>query len=176
MAGGFYTLYALRAHGAQPWYVGLFTTITLAGQLAGSLALGWLADRAGHRLVIAIGAVAMGGASLMALGAPSLPLFSLVFAAAGVHQAAIHVSALNVLLEFAPVESERPVYVGLGTTMLAPVAFLAPLVAGVMVDGWGFAAVFSTAAAASVLAVALLLGRVRDPRQAARSGARGERP
>ncbi len=75
-----------------------------------------------------------------------------------------------------PVESERPVYVGLGTTMLAPVAFLAPLVAGVMVDGWGFAAVFSTAAAASVLAVALLLGRVRDPRHAARSGARGERP
>ena len=176
MAGGFYTVYALRGHGAQPWHVGLFTTITLAGQLAGSFVLGWLADRAGHRLVIAIGAVAIGGASLMALGAPSLPLFTLVFAAAGVHQAAIHVSGLNVLLEFAPDESERPVYVGLGTTMLAPVAFLAPLVAGVMVDGWGFASVFATAAAASLLGVALLLGRVRDPRHAARPGAHGARP
>lgn len=176
MAGGFYTVYALQAHGAQPWHVGLFTTITLGGQLAGSLVLGWLADRAGHRLVIAIGAVAIGGASLMALGAPSLPLFTLVFAAAGVHQAAIHVSNLNVLLEFAPVESERPVYVGLGTTMLAPVAFLAPLAAGVMVDGWGFPSVFATAAAASLLGVALLLGRVRDPRHAARARAHRARP
>ncbi len=172
MGSGFYTVYALRAHDAQSWHVGLFTTIMLAGQLVGSLALGWLADRAGHRIVIAIGALAMGSASVLALAAPSLPLFSLVFAAAGVNHAAIHVSNLNVLLEFAPAESERPVYVGLGTTTLAPVVFAAPLAAGAMVDGWGFAAVFLTAAASSVLGVALLLGRVSDPRHAARAGAR----
>ena len=166
-------MYALQAHEARVWHVGLFTAVMLGGQLVGSLVLGWLADRAGHRLVIAVGAAAMTCASLTALVAPSLLLYGPVFALAGIHQAAIHVSSLNVLLEFAPSADERPTYVGLGTTTLAPVVFVAPLLAGVMVDAWGFASIFVTATVASALALGLLVARVRDPRAALPLRARG---
>jgi predicted MFS family arabinose efflux permease len=54
--------------------------------------------------------------------------------------------------------------VGLGTTLLTPVAFGAPLVAGLMADAFGFPAVFAAAALGAVAAMALLLGRVREPR------------
>ncbi len=164
MAGGFYTVYALRAHGAAAWHVGAFTAVFLAGQSVGNVGLGWLADHAGHRLVIMIGVAATVAANLVALGAPSLPLFSLVFALSGVQVAAVHVSSLNVLLEFAPGVDERPTYVGLGTTSLAPVAFAAPLLAGVLVDATGFVPVFSLAALSGLVGLGLLLTRVHDPR------------
>jgi MFS family permease len=99
------------------------------------------------------------------LAAPSLELFIVVFVLQGVHLAAVNVSGLNVLLEFAPTPAARPTYVGLGTTLLTPVAFGAPLVAGMMADAFGFPVVFVTAAAGSAAGLGLLLGRVREPRR-----------
>jgi predicted MFS family arabinose efflux permease len=69
-----------------------------------------------------------------------------------------------VLLEFAPGPAARPTYVGLGTTLLTPVAFGAPLVAGLMADTLGFRAVFATAAMGAMVALALLIARVQEPR------------
>ena len=57
MAGGFYTVYALRAWEAPAWWVATFTSVLLAGQIAGNLVFGFLADRAGHRLVLISGTV-----------------------------------------------------------------------------------------------------------------------
>ena len=164
MAGGFFTVYALRALGAAPWHAGVFTAVLLAGQIAGNVALGWLADHAGHRLTIMIGVGATVAANLVALTAPSLPVFSAVFALLGIQVAAINVSSLNVLLEFAPETAERPTYVGLGTTSVAPVAFAAPLLAGVLVDTVGFPPVFGAAALFGAVGLGLLATRVRDPR------------
>src|SRR2546426_9652908 len=73
---------------------------------------------------------------------------------------------------FAPVPEERPPYVGLGTTLMAPVALGAPLAAGLLADAFGFATVFALAAAAGTVALALLVSLVRDPR-GVRSGLTG---
>ena len=69
------------------------------------------------------------------------------------------------LLEFAPEATARPTYVGLGTTLSTPVAFAAPLLAGLMADAFGFATVFVTAALGAAGALGLLLARVREPRR-----------
>ena len=53
---------------------------------------------------------------------------------------------------------------GLGTTLLTPVAFGAPLIAGMMADTFGFRAVFATAAVGAMVALALLMARVQEPR------------
>jgi len=164
MGNGFYTVYALLAWAPPDAQVGVFTTLLLAGQVAGTVTLGWLADRAGHRLVLAAGLAASVSASALALAAPSLAAFGVVFVLAGVQGSALTISNLNVLLEFAPSPEERPTYIGLGTTSLAPVAFGAPLVAGLLADAWGFAAVFGVAALSGAVALGLLLVWVRDPR------------
>jgi MFS family permease len=164
MAGGFYTVYALRAWQAPAWEVGIFTTVLLVGQTIGNLALGWLADRAGHRLVIVLGVAATVAANALALTAPSVAVFTAVFALSGVQVAALNVSWLSVLLEFAPVVHERPTYVGIGNSSFAPAAFAAPVLAGVMADRVGFPAVFVAAGVFGVLALVVLIARVRDPR------------
>jgi MFS family permease len=165
MASGFYTVHALRLYAAPDWAVGVFTTALLAGQMAGNVALGALADRSGHLAPLNIGLGALLLANVVALAAPSLEVFTLVFVLQGVQLAAVNVSGLNVLLEFAPGPAARPTYVGLGTTLLTPVAFGAPLVAGLMADAFGFPTVFAVAALGALAAMALLLGLVREPRQ-----------
>jgi MFS family permease len=164
MASGFYTVYALRHYAAPDWTVGVFTTALLAGQMLGNVALGALADRAGHLAPLTIGAGALLLANVGALLVPSLELFVVVFVLQGVHLAAVNVSGLSVLLEFAPSPAARPTYVGLGTTLLTPVAFGAPLVAGFMADAFGFPAVFVVGVLGSLAGLGLLLGRVREPR------------
>ena len=49
-------------------------------------------------------------------------------------------------------------------TLLTPVAFGAPLIAGMMADAFGFRAVFATAAVGAMVALALLMARVQEPR------------
>jgi MFS family permease len=87
-----------------------------------------------------------------------------VFLLQGVQLAAANVSGLNVLLEFAPEAAARPTYVGLGTTLMTPVAFGAPLLAGLMADLFGFGPVFVTAGAGALGSAALLLACVHEPR------------
>lgn len=166
MAPGFYTVYALRALGAESWQVGVFTSVLFSGQMLGNLALGWMADRWGHRVVIMVGAAALALASATALGAPSLEVYILVFALTGIHQAATSVSNLSVLLEFAPTVEERPTYIGLGTTAVGPVVFAAPLLGGAIADAAGFAPVFGLGVLLGGVGLALLGWQVRDPRHA----------
>ncbi len=167
MASGFYTVYALRRLDAPAWQVGVFTTVLFAGQVVGNLVFGWVADRAGHRVVIMAGVAATVGANGVALASSSLETFRLAFALAGLQFAAMNVSNLNVLLEFAPAPEERPTYVGVGNTLAAPFAFASPLLAGLLADAFGFAAVFALAGIASALALGVLAAQVRDPRGAA---------
>ena len=164
IGSGFYTVYALRAWDAPAAQVGVFTTLLFVGQMVGNTVLGWLADRHGHRLVIIFGLGATLAGNLMAITAPTLGAFGAVFVMMGIHIAAMNVSNLNVMLEFAPAPSEQPTYVGLGTTLVAPIAFAAPLAAGLLADALGFLAVFVVAAIAIGVALGLLIARVRDPR------------
>ena len=103
--------------------------------------------------------------------AVQLVTFLAVFVLYGVQVAAINVSWLPVLLEFAPTVELRPTYIGLGNTFLAPAAFAAPLLAGVAADGLGFGATFAAATLFGLIALGLLVGRVRDPRHAGAPGA-----
>jgi MFS family permease len=166
MSGAFFTVYALRGLGAPAWQVGVFTSALLLGQVAGNGALGWLADRVGGRAVLLVGTAALLGANGIALLAATPEIYTSVFALAGVFQASLSVAAGNMLLDFAPRAEERPTYVGLGNTALAPVLCAAPLAAGVVADAVGLRAVFAVALGGALLAMGLLF-RVREPRAAA---------
>ena len=160
----FYTVYALQAWRLPAAAAGMFTALLLLGTIAGTLVLGWLADHAGHRLVLLAGVAASVAGNAVALAAGSPGVFSVAFVLAGVQAASVTISGLNVLLEFAPEVESQPTYVGLGHTSGAPAAFLAPLVGGVLADAIGFSAAFVFAAVGGTTGMLLLALRVRDPR------------
>jgi MFS family permease len=165
MASAFYAVYALRTWNAPAAMLGVFTALLLGGSVAGLLALGWVADRAGYRVVIMTGIGAVFVANLVAIAAPSLAAFAAVFLLAGLQEAAFRIAYPTVLLEFAPGPAAQAMYIGVGNTAVTPIAFAAPIAAGVLADRAGFPAVFATAGVAGAAALLTLALRVREPRR-----------
>lgn len=165
MASAFYAVYALRTWNAPAAMLGVFTALLLGGSVAGLLALGWVADRAGYRVVIMTGIGAVFVANLVAIAAPSLSAFAAVFLLAGLQEAAFRIAYPTVLLEFAPGPAAQAMYIGVGNTAVTPIAFAAPIAAGVLADRAGFPAVFATAGVAGAAALLTLALRVREPRR-----------
>ncbi|HEV8636539.1 MAG TPA: MFS transporter [Chloroflexota bacterium] len=164
MANGFFTVYALKELGAGDAAVGAFTALMLAAQTAGAFAFGWLADRRGHVLVLTLGAAASALAALAGLAARDVLTLYPVFVLAGLGLAAIQVSGMAVGMELGP-DEERPTYVAINNSWVAPYALVAPLAGGLMADRLGYGALFATAAAFSALAAGVFALAVRDPRR-----------
>ncbi len=160
---GFYTVFALRSLGAPEWQVANFTFVLLAGQAVANLACGYVGDHVGHKPVLLAGGVASVLANAVALASGRVGHVYLAFVLMAVALASLQVSGLNIALEFAP-PADRPTYVGLSSTLTAPLALVAPLAGGLLADRIGYSVVFAVSAAAGVLSAGILAARVSDPR------------
>ncbi len=89
------------------------------------------------------------------------------FALLGAFLSADTASFLNIILEFCA-DEDRPTYIGLTNTLLAPVTTLAPLVGGWLAVQLGYRPMFAFAALLACLGAGLLAGWVREPRGAER--------
>ena len=159
----FFTVYATRTHNMDPGTAGIMTSVLMLTQTVANIALGWLGDRTSHRLIFALGAVLAGGSALLALAAPSVEWFYVVFAMAGAAGAALWTTVNALTYEFGPPE-DRPYYIGLINTLVSPAALLAPLIGGWLADQFGYSSTFLIAAACGII-TALLMISVREPRQ-----------
>jgi MFS family permease len=163
MGQAFFTVFALARLGASDEQVAVFTFCILGAQTVSTGVWGWLADRFGHKLVLMLGlaSTVLGNATALLATDPQHMYFA--FLMMGSYIGALNVSHLTIVLEFARPE-DRPTYVGLGGTLLAPLTFSAPLVGGLLADGVGYNAVFVVACLAAATSVAALRFLVKDPR------------
>jgi MFS family permease len=67
-------------------------------------------------------------------------------------------------LEFAP-ESQRPAYIGLSNTLIAPATFIAPIFAGILIDKTSYDLTFLASGIAGLLTLLVLILAVKDPRR-----------
>ncbi|MHB1135088.1 MAG: MFS transporter [Chloroflexota bacterium] len=163
MGNGFYTVYALGRLGAREEQVAIFTLVLGGCQTFSTVLWGQLADRYGNRLVLILGAACGVGAALAALAAADTRAMYGVFALMGFSLGAVNISHMNILLEFSP-PADRPTYIGLAGSSLAPVAFLVPVLGGLLADRTGFGAVFGLAGILATLSLFCLLLFVKEPR------------
>jgi MFS family permease len=166
MGSGFYTVFALRTLGAPELEVARFTFVLLAGQAVANLVFGYVADHVGNKPVLVTGALAVVVGNAVALVSGRVEEVYVVFVGLAISTAAGAVSGLNMSMEFAPPE-DRPTYIGLASTLIAPMAVLTPLIGGLLADSASYRAVFAVAGLCSLLSVAVLVLRVRDPRRSA---------
>ncbi|MFM7171865.1 MAG: MFS transporter [Caldilinea sp.] len=164
MANGFLIVYGSQRFGLDGATIGLLTAVLVASQAVSSLGWGFLGDRAGHKIVLSSAALLLALAALSTLLAPNAQWLMLSFALLGAYGSGEAVSSLNIILEFAATE-DRPTYIGLTNTLLAPAIVLAPLLGGWLATTAGFPALLSSAAAISAVGAFLLASWVREPRQ-----------
>jgi MFS family permease len=137
----FLTAAALERFDPTPSQIGLFTGVLLSMQALAQLGLGALADRWGHKQVLELATGVGMLALLLAAVAPAVSWFLLIFALVGVAQAGYQLSGFTLVFSFST-PAERPTYIGVANTTLAPVAAFGPLLAGWLAELAGYNALF----------------------------------
>jgi MFS family permease len=145
--------------------IGTLTGVLIGTQAVLNLVWGNLGDRLGHKTVLTAAAFLMALAPLVALSAPSLVGLAFVFVLMGAYIAADMVSALNIILEFSTPE-DRPTYIGLTNTLLAPMVTIAPIFGGWLAEATGYRGLFITAMIITTIGGLLLRFWVKEPRVA----------
>jgi MFS family permease len=139
--------------------------VLIASQAVMNLVWGLLADRKGHKAVLASAAFALALAPLVAWWAPSAAWLGLTFFLLGAYVAGDHVSGLIIILEFCSPD-DRPTYIGLTNTLLAPMVVLAPIIGGWLATTAGYSALLFTAMTIAAIGGLLMVFWVREPRTA----------
>ncbi|MEZ4725869.1 MAG: MFS transporter [Caldilineaceae bacterium] len=171
MASGFYMVYGRERFAVDGATIGFLTAMLVASQAILGLIWGMVADRLGHKVVLACGALLLMLAALTAWSATNQTWLAAVFFLLGAAISAELTSSLNIILEFCAPE-DRPTYIGLTNTLLAPTLALAPIIGGALatVTG-GYSTLFLVAAICAGAGALLLLLWVREPRRTGQAAA-----
>jgi MFS family permease len=160
MASSFYAAYAIDGFKAGGFEIGLFTSASVGTQILANILWGYIQERYGHKTVLVAGGVAGILATIIALLASSPSHFLLVFALSGASFSSFMVSSFPILMEMAP-EEDRPTYIGLNSALRAPFQAIAPLIAGVVVEKYGYPPAFLASTVFSTVST-VILARVRQ--------------
>jgi MFS family permease len=152
MAAGLYTIYAVRQFKLQPDTIGAMGALMLVAGAFANVAGGWLGDRIGHTVTFALGILSFGAANVLALAAPDPNWLVLTYVLAGAAGSLIFTSVLTLTLTFGQ-PHERPLYIGLANTLVAPFTLLAPVTAGMLVDTFDFPVMFGVTLVCMVIAL-----------------------
>jgi MFS family permease len=152
----------VRAHHMNEITAGLMTSLLLITQVVGNPLLGWVADKWGCKSAFAIGAVACTFSSMAAWLSNGIGWFYIIFILMGIGSLTYWTIGMTYSLKFGN-DSDKPFYVGMSNTLVAPIAILTPLIGGWLADKMGFTTTFMVAAAFGFVTTVLLLVFVRDP-------------
>lgn len=171
VGSAFYTVFAVQRFHMDEAAAGILTAVYLIAATIGNPLFGWLGDHWSRRLMFAFGGLLAGLSAAVALLAPSANWFIVVYALFGLSNGASWTSANAMTVDFSS-ERERPYYIGLGNTLVAPVTLLAPMFAGWLADTVSHEATFSFAAAAGLLTALVAFFVLREPHERTHSAMR----
>lgn len=162
MGFAFYIVYSLRVFNMDPVTAGYLTAALTISQTIANVGMGWLGDRLGHRSMLIAGALAVALSSFAAWEAPSLGWMYLVFVLSGLANVSFWTIGMAMTVQFGS-EAERPVYIGLANTLIAPATIIAPILGGLIADLAGYQMTFFISTIGGLLTTLLLIFLVRDP-------------
>ena len=164
MGFAFYIIYAINRFGMNEFTAGIISaTLTGAAIIANPL-MGLAGDRWGHRRIMLLGFLSATISSVLAWQADSLVWFYPIMVLTGMASVATWTTPLTLSAEFGN-ETERPIYIGLSNTMIAPATILAPLLGGWLADQFGYPLMFLCTAVAGLLTLFIFLFFFTEPRE-----------
>ncbi len=162
MPMNFFTVYAMNRFNADEHLIGMFTLMGVAGQVAGALLNGYLADKFGNKLALLSASFAVLISSIFAWIAPSVGMFNVVFFGVGMFIGSEMMIRYNLSVEYGHAD-HRATYIALMNTVLAP-CYFSGLLGGVLCNMFGYELVFFVGIVCSVIGITLLITRVKEPR------------
>ena len=163
MASGFLLVYAIGRWTLSDGQAATYNIALLIGQSLANLAMGFLADKKGHKIVLEISILLNITALILTLLASSPLWFYAIFALRGMSLAGNFISGLSLPLEFSAPQ-DRPTFIGLASTMPGLAGMIAPLLAGTLAGMLGYPLLFLIATLLAISAFGMMKWLVRDPR------------
>ena len=163
MAVSFYILFARHTFQISDSFAANLTLVALLSQSLGTPLLGAIGDRKGHKWLTEFSAVLGIGALILVLLIPSVVWMYGVFLLMNLSFAGIKISRAAITMEFGTID-QMPTFVALSGTLLGIPTFLAPIIGGAILDGFGYKPLFVVALIISVCGVLVFRAKVRDPR------------
>jgi MFS family permease len=167
----FYVVYAIDVLRIDDQNVGLFVSAQVLGGIIASLAMGYLNERSGSKIVAQL-TVALGlSVPVLALlihywppqGAIATYIYALVFVLIGANYSGYMQGFMNLVLEMSPPD-ERPVYVGLYNTLGGILLIVVPLLGGWLLQVTSYPVLYG-AAVLGLTASLVMSFKLAEPRQ-----------
>ena len=168
----FYVVHATDVLGVGDASIGLFVSAQVLGGLVTSLAMGYLNERSGSKIVAQLTAlqgliiplIALGVHYFSPPGAVAAYAYALAFFSIGGVFAGHIQGFMNFVLDIAP-PTQRPAYVGLFNTLGGTVIFVAPLLGGWILQSTSYPVLFSSATLGTFISFVLSLRLVEPLRR-----------
>lgn len=168
----FYVVYATDVLQIGDEYVGLFVSAQVLGGVVASVAMGYLNEKSGSKIVTQLTVALALSIPVLALlihywpppGAIAAYVYALVFVLIGANYSGYMQGFMNLVLEMSPPD-ERPVYVGLYNTLGGTLIIIVPLLGGLLLQATSYPILYG-AAALGITASLVMSFKLAEPRQA----------
>jgi MFS family permease len=167
----FYVVYATNVLRIGDQYVGLFVSAQVLGGIVASLAMGYLNEKSGSKIVSQLTVALALSIPVLALLMHYWPprgefapyVYALVFVLIGANYNGYMQGFMNLVLEMAPPD-ERPVYVGLYNTLGGSLLIVVPLLGGWLLQATSYPVLYGVAAL-GITASLVMSFKLAEPRQ-----------
>ncbi len=167
----FYVVFAREVLHFPDSAIGIFISAQMAGSILSGLLWGYVGDNHGNRLVVRLAslaalltpALALAASLLARMGLGNLAIlpYLLLFASIGSTLSGMWIGFTNYLLEFVD-DVNRPTYIGMMNTLIAPFTFL-PMLGGLLVQFLSHEVLFA-ATLVFLFAGNVMAGALPEPR------------
>ncbi len=158
----FYTIFGIRRFDMSPEFVGGLTSVLLLSNMLTSSVIGLVGERWGLRRVLILANILTVLAIAIALTAEDARWFYLVFALTGIVNSTQWSTIMTITVKFCSV-ADRPFYIGMANSLIAPVTVFAPIIGGWLVDAVSFELSFGIFALAGLMSILVFVVPMREP-------------
>lgn len=138
-------------------YAAVFSVILILSGMAGSILLSMKGDQFGPHAVLLLTSWIRFLMILVALLAPTIGWYYLVFVFFGLGEAAMNISELIFAMELGP-ERDRSIYIGVSRSLPGISVLASPVIAGLLVDSLGYRMMFLVALVLCLIGILTLMG------------------
>jgi MFS family permease len=164
IATPFYILYASKSVAMSGSNIGTLTLAYLGADTVANLVWGYAGDRVGFRAILISALAIWSSSTLLLLQSSGMTGFCLAFCGLGASQSGYMMSVSTMVLEFGSRE-EMAMRLALSTTAEGIMGASGPLIGGVLASALGYTVLFSASIGCQVVALALLIWWVEEPRK-----------
>ncbi|MFZ3151111.1 MAG: MFS transporter [Anaerolineaceae bacterium] len=160
MASGFLAIYGIQHFNLTDAQAAIFTGLLFLSGILGYSVGGALGDKVGPKRIVVLSVLTWSLGLIVAIFSPVIWVYYIVFLLYGLYTAGMNMGDSILVMELGQ-EELRPTYLGMARSLTAVFVLMAPVLAGWLVEAYGYKVMFAVSVVLSLIGAGLM-NKVRD--------------